>query len=117
MRLDRLKNFALSLPHATLVKQWGETLVFKVGGKMFLIVSLDGETIEGCAFKCTPADYARLTGEIDGIIPASHNLFKSHWVQLEDPDALAERELTSLLRTAYDLIKAGLPRRLRATLG
>ena len=116
MRLDRLKVFVLSLPHATMVKQWGENLVCKIGGKMFLIVSLDGETIEGCAFKCTPADYARLTTEIDGIIPARYNMFKSHWVQLEDPDALPEARLKEHIRIAYTLVKAGLPRKLQATL-
>jgi len=35
MRLDRLKTFALAQPQATVVKQWGECLVFKVAGKMF----------------------------------------------------------------------------------
>ena len=116
MRLDRLKTFALALPHATFVKQWGENLVFKIGGKMFLIVSLDGETIEGCAFKCTPADYTRLTGEVDGIIPATHNLYKSHWVQLEDPDALTEAQLKAQVRLAYDLVRAALPKKVQATL-
>ena len=41
MRLDRLKAFALSLPHAMFTKQWGNNLVFKVAGKMFLIVTID----------------------------------------------------------------------------
>lgn len=116
MRLDRLKTFAPSLPHATFVKQWGENLVFKIGGKMFLIVSLDGETIEGCAFKCTPADYARLTGEVDGVIPARYNMLKSHWVQLEDPEALAETQFKEQVRIAYDLVKAKLPKKLQAEL-
>ena len=116
MRLDRLKSFALTLPHATVAKQWGENLVFKIGGKMFLIVSLDGETIEGCAFKCTPADYTRLTGEVDGIIPARYNMFKSQWVQLEDPDALTETQLKEQIRIAYDLVKARLPKKLQAEL-
>lgn len=115
MRLDRLRAFALGLPHATVVKQWGENLVFKIGGKMFLIVSLDGETIDGYAFKCTREDYERLI-DIDGIIPARYNLFKSQWVQLEDPDALAGAQLAKQIRTAYDLIRAGLPKKVRATL-
>lgn len=116
MRLDRLKAFVLALPHATIIKQWGENLVCKIGGKMFLIVSLDGDTMEGCAFKCTPADYARLTAEIDGIIPARYNMFKSHWVQLEDPDALPETRLKEHVRIAYTLVKTGLPKKLQATL-
>jgi|CXWL01.1.fsa_nt_gi predicted DNA-binding protein (MmcQ/YjbR family) len=116
MRLDRLKSFVLALPHATIVKQWGENLVCKIGGKMFLIISLDGDTMEGCAFKCTPADYTRLTTEVDGIIPARYNMFKSHWVQLEDPDALSEAQLKEYVRGACSLVKAGLPKKLQATL-
>lgn len=116
MRLDRLKSFALSLPHATIVKQWGENLVFKIGGKMFLIVALDGETIDACAFKCSPADYARLTAEVDGIIPATHNLHKAHWVGLIDPEALTETQIKAQVRLAYDLVRAALPKKLQATL-
>lgn len=116
MRLDRLKTFVLALPHATVVKQWGENLVFKVGGKMFLIVSLDADTMEGCAFKCSPEDYARLTTEVDGIIPARYNLFKLHWVQLEDPDALPEAQLTRQIRRAYELIRSKLPKKVQASL-
>jgi predicted DNA-binding protein (MmcQ/YjbR family) len=116
MRLDQLKAHVLSFPHATFVKQWGENLVFKIGGRMFLIVSLDGEIIDGCAFKCTPADYARLTAEVDGVTPASHNLFKSHWVQVEDIPALPESEFKHLLRVSYDLVKGRLTKKAQAAL-
>lgn len=116
MRLDRLKAFALALPHATVVKQWGETLVFKIGGKMFMIASLDGDIAEAIAFKCSPADYQRLTTEVDGIRPASHNLHKAHWVTLEDPEALTETQLKAQIRAAYDLIRAALPKKLQAAL-
>lgn len=114
MRLDRLKAFALSLPGATVTKQWGEHLVFKVAGKMFLIVSLDEQIIEELTFKCTPAEYRRLTRDIDGIVPASHNLYKSHWITLEDPIALPGDELLGKIRASYDLVVAGLPRKVRA---
>ncbi len=52
MRLDSLRAFALEQPHATVVQQWSEHLVFKVAGKMFLIVALDGALAESSTFKC-----------------------------------------------------------------
>jgi len=65
MRLDRLKAFALSLPQTTVVRQWGG-LVYKVAGKVFLMISLDGEVITGVSFKCPPEEFDGLVA-IDGI--------------------------------------------------
>ncbi|MEO7413216.1 MAG: MmcQ/YjbR family DNA-binding protein, partial [Opitutaceae bacterium] len=71
MRLASLRAFALDLPHATVVRQWGNNLVFKIAGKMFLLISLDAEVIEAVAFKCSPGEFKRLT-DIDGIVPAPY---------------------------------------------
>jgi predicted DNA-binding protein (MmcQ/YjbR family) len=112
MRLDRLKTFALSLPHATVTKQWGETLVFKVGGKMFLVISLDGETAESLSFKSSPADFKKLTNH-DGIIPAPY-LARASWVALEDLDALPSAQLQEEIRKSYDLVLKRLPKKTQA---
>ena len=61
MRLAALRTFAIGLPHTTFVKQWGECLVFKVAGKMFLIIALDAELADAVVFKCDPADFDALT--------------------------------------------------------
>jgi len=114
MQLFELKRLGLSFPHATVVKQWGETLVFKVGGKMFLILSLDCDLVEQTYFKVTPAEFKRLT-DIDGIIPAPH-LARASWVAVEDFAALPAAELDRLIRESYALIVAALPKKVRATL-
>jgi predicted DNA-binding protein (MmcQ/YjbR family) len=114
MQLEKLKHLALSLPHTTVVKQWGETLVFKVGGKMFLILTLDCSLVEQTYFKVTLADFKRLT-EIDGIIPAPH-LARASWVAVEDFAALPAADLERLIRESYDQVFAALPKKLRATL-
>ena len=79
MRLDRLKTFALALPQTTVIKQWGECLVFKVAGKMFLLIPLDGGVINGLSLKCTPTEFNQLM-EIDGIIQAPYAA-QRHWVR------------------------------------
>lgn len=114
MRLDRLRTFALALPQTTVVKQWGECLVFKVAGKMFLIIALDGNLIDGVVFKCSPDEFDGLTG-IDGVIQAPY-CAKRHWVRVGDIDAFPEKELSALLRHSYDLVVAKLPRKVQATL-
>lgn len=114
MRLDRLKTFALGLPQATVVKQWGECLVFKVAGKMFFLIALDAGVIDGVIFKCTPEEFDGLT-EIDGVIQAPY-CAKRHWVRVGDLGVLPEKELSALVRHSYDLVVARLPKKVQATL-
>jgi predicted DNA-binding protein (MmcQ/YjbR family) len=115
MRLSALRQFALSLPQTTWVKQWGECLVFKVAGKMFLIIALDAETIEGVVFKCTLEEFDQLTA-IDGITQAPY-CAKRHWVRVGDLAALPSAELDRRIRRSYDLVVAKLPKKTQATLG
>ena len=114
MRLDRLKSFALGLPQTTVVKQWGECLVFKVAGKMFFLISLDAEMISGVIFKCTPEEFDELT-QIDSIGQAPY-CAKRLWVRIEDLAALPEPELQARIRHSYDLVVAKLPKKIQATL-
>ncbi|HEY5552039.1 MAG TPA: MmcQ/YjbR family DNA-binding protein [Opitutaceae bacterium] len=114
MRLYAIREFALSLPHSTWVKQWGECLVFTVAGNMFLILVLDAETIDGVVFKCTPAEFDELT-EIDGIVQAPY-CAKRHWVRINDLLALPAAELDRRILRSYDLVVAKLPKKTQATL-
>ena len=114
MRLPSLRQFALSLPHTTVVKQWGECLVFKVSGKMFLLLALDGDVLERVIFKCTPDEFDELT-EIDGIIQAPY-CAKRHWACVEDLAALPAAELDRRIRRSYDLVVAKLPKKVQAQL-
>jgi predicted DNA-binding protein (MmcQ/YjbR family) len=114
MRLDRLRNFALALRQTTVVKQWGECLVFKVAGKMFLLISLDGEMIDGVIFKCTPEEFDALI-EIDGIAQAPY-CAKRMWVRVSDLDAMSGKELQARIQHSYDLVVAKLSRKTQASL-
>lgn len=115
MRLATLRQFALSLPQTTVVKQWGEHLVFKVAAKMFLIIGLDGDTIDGVTFKCAPdQEFDDLT-EIDGVTQAPY-CAKRHWVRVADLGALPKGELERRIRRSYDLVVAKLPKKTQAAL-
>lgn len=115
MRLARLQSFALALPHTTVVKQWGECLVHKVAGKMFLILVLDGGTVAGVIFKCTPDEFDELTA-LDGIIQAPY-CAKRMWAKVEDLAALPEPQLNARIKRSYDLVAAGLPKKTQVALG
>lgn len=113
MDVDQLRKICLAFPGATEQIQWGDDLLFKVGGKMFAITPLIPAPV--ClSFKVTPEDFAELI-ERPGIIPAPY-LARAKWVALETRDALTVPELTSLLRGSYDLVVAKLPRKMQECL-
>ena len=66
------------------------------------------------SFKCSPEEFARLT-ERAGIVPAPY-LARAHWVALETAEALPRTELKRLVRQAYDLVFAKLPKKTQMAL-
>jgi predicted DNA-binding protein (MmcQ/YjbR family) len=113
MDIESLRRFCLSLPHATEGVQWDNDLLFRVGGKMFAVASLD-VTPTRVSFKCTPEKFAELV-EQDGITPAAY-MARIHWVTLHRLDALAEAETESLIRESYGMVWEKLTKKLRAEL-
>jgi predicted DNA-binding protein (MmcQ/YjbR family) len=113
MNVDWIRRFCLSLPHTTETVQWGDDLVFKIAGKMYAVAALEpGE--HWLSFKCSQEDFARLV-EREGIIPAPY-LARAHWVSLTTAEALSRAEIRGLIRRAYDLVMAKLPKKTRAAL-
>ena len=107
MTIESLRKICLAFPGASEDVKWGHDLCLSVGGKMFAAVSL--EPPHGVSFKCTPEGFAELT-EREGIIPAPYAA-RHMWVQeVELGGTLERRELEELMRSAYDLIVATLPR-------
>src|SRR2546425_649035 len=113
MNVDRLREVCLSFPCATEQIQWGNDLVFKVGGKMFAVTPLEPSSV--ClSFKASPETFAELT-ERPNIIPAPY-LARAQWVALQTRDALPADELVRLLRESYNLVFAKLPKKTRDAL-
>jgi predicted DNA-binding protein (MmcQ/YjbR family) len=113
MAVDFVRRCCMSFPHATEKLQW-ESLVFKIGGKMFAVAPLEPTRV-WLSFKCGPDEFADLT-ERPGIIPAPY-LARAQWVALETEDALNAAELKQYLRQAYDLVLEKLPKKTKAALG
>jgi predicted DNA-binding protein (MmcQ/YjbR family) len=113
MELDWIREYCLSLPHATEQVQWEDDLVFKIGGKMFAVAPLEHVRL-WLSFKCSLGEFGELI-EKPGIIPAPY-LARANWVALESPDALSRAEIKRLLRQSYDLVFAKLPKKTQAKL-
>ena len=114
MNIDWVRSYCMSMPHATESVQWGNDLVFKVGGKMFAVLVLEPAKV-WLSFKCSPEEFADLV-ERPGIIPAPYSA-RYHWIALETEDALPVTEVKRLLRRSYDLVFEKLPKKTRATIG
>jgi predicted DNA-binding protein (MmcQ/YjbR family) len=108
MSLDWIRAHCLSLPHSTEQMQWGDDLVFKIGGKLYALMPLIPAPVK-LSFKCTPEDFAQLV-EQPGIIPAPY-MARAQWIALETFDALPRAELKRLLNQSYDLVFAKLPKK------
>jgi predicted DNA-binding protein (MmcQ/YjbR family) len=110
MTNDSIREFCLSLPAATEQVQWEDHLLFKVGGKMFAMTKLGGHM---CNFRCTPEKFLELV-EMPNITPTAYNMWKYHWVTCESLTALPDREFRELLQGSYEIIRAKLPKKVRA---
>jgi predicted DNA-binding protein (MmcQ/YjbR family) len=114
MEIEWLRRHCLSFPHATEQVQWGNDLVFKVGGKMFAVAPLEPTVTAFVSFKCTPEMFAELT-ERPGVKPAPY-MARAYWVALERSDALPRAEIKKLLRQSYELVFEKLPKKMKAEL-
>jgi predicted DNA-binding protein (MmcQ/YjbR family) len=90
-----------------------DTLVFKVGGKMFLLVSLDRNRAN---VKCDPARAIELREQYSFITPAYH-MNKAMWNSLETLSELPASMLTKWVDDSYALVVAKLPKKERAKYG
>ena len=109
MKLDQLRKLCLSFPGVTEQIQWGDDLLFKVGGRMFAVTRLEPAKV-WLSLKANPEQFVELT-ERPGIIPAPY-LARAKWIALESPDAVPDSELSQLLRESYELVRAKLPRKI-----
>lgn len=114
LNADWVRSVCLAMPHTTETVQWGDDLVFKVGGKMYAVAPLEPAKV--ClSFKCTKEGFDELV-ERPGIIPAPY-LARAHWVSLEDASAMPRAEVRRRLEEAYAIAMASLPKKVRADLG
>ncbi|HWA31619.1 MAG TPA: MmcQ/YjbR family DNA-binding protein [Rhizomicrobium sp.] len=115
MTYAEVEKFLKSLKHTTMVVQWGDHQVYKIGGKVFAVVGGSGSAGPGLTFKAGETSFDILTQQ-DGIIQAPY-MARNQWVKLERLSALSDRELKAYLERSYHMIASGLTRKMRISLG
>ena len=111
---ETLDAYCRSLPYVTAASPFGpDNVVYKVGGKMFALLSLELARIN---LKCDPERAERLRESSAAVEPGYH-MNKRHWNSVYwDRDIIAEDELLGWVRHAYALVWGGLTAKLRTTL-
>jgi predicted DNA-binding protein (MmcQ/YjbR family) len=105
-----LRTRCLRLPGASEEFPFGdEVSVFKVGGKMFALCSLDAGPPLRLSVKCDPELAVQLRSAYPAIGPGYH-LNKRHWNTITLDGSLPDEMVTDLLGDSYDLVVASLPK-------
>lgn len=87
------------------------TLVFKVQGKMFLLLALDAQPPQFNA-KCIPDTATQLREKYACVLPGYH-MNKTHWNTIICDGTVSDKLLLEWIDTSYDLVYNSLPKKLR----
>ncbi|MVM32729.1 MmcQ/YjbR family DNA-binding protein [Spirosoma sp. HMF4905] len=86
----------------------GDALVFKVGGKMFALLSTESRptTIN---LKCDPERAVQLREEHSAVTPGYH-MNKTHWNTITIDGSVRTTELQEWIDHSYELVRKSLPK-------
>lgn len=115
MTLDALRSHALARLAATEDQPFGpDVLAFRVGGKIFALLSLDALPPR-VNLKCDPERAVELRERHPAVQPGYH-MNKRHWNTVVLDGTLDDALVRELVEHAHALVVASLPARVRAGL-
>jgi predicted DNA-binding protein (MmcQ/YjbR family) len=112
---DDVLDFCGSLTGAVEDYPFGDGVaVFKVAGRMFALVSLEGDR-GSVNLKCEPGLALELRARYSAVRPGYHQ-DKRHWNTVDLDRSIDDNELREMIEQSYGLVVDGLPRAQRARL-
>lgn len=114
MYLEWLRDYCMSFPGATEEVQWEDHLLFKIGGKIFVIASMNNAAENVMSLKSDQERFEELT-EIEGVVPAPY-LAKSKWIAIKKNCRLKPAELKALIKTSFELVYNKLPKKIKQSI-
>jgi len=113
---DEVLDLCSSLPGAFEDYPFGDDVtVFKIGGRIFALVSLVGEA-GNVSLKCDP-EWALVVRATYAAARPGYHLNKRHWNTIELDGSVPDADLRELIDHSYELVVSKLPRHERARLG
>jgi predicted DNA-binding protein (MmcQ/YjbR family) len=111
MNIEEYRDYCLSLPGVTEDFPFDqETLVFKVGGKMFSLTDVDD--FRSVNLKCDPEKAIELREQFPSVTPVYH-MSKKHWNTVLTDGSIPDYLLKQWIKDSYDLVVAGLSKKVR----
>lgn len=111
MNIEEIRDYCLAKPGVTEGLPFGEdTLVFKVGEKLFLLTSIS----EGNSFnvKCDPELAIELREQHPEVRPGFH-MNKKHWNTVHTDGNLTRKQICDMIDHSYAMVLKGLPKNIR----
>ena len=116
MDLETIRKYCLEKKNTTESFPFGEsTLVFKVSGKIFLLMSLDSIPLQ-FNVKCDPEIAEELRESYSSVIPAYH-MNKKHWNSVLLDGQISSKKIREMIDLSYQLVIKSLPLKERKKLG
>jgi predicted DNA-binding protein (MmcQ/YjbR family) len=116
MNIEQLQEYCLSKNGAEETLPFGpDTLVYKVGGKVFLLTSLNNENGLQFNVKCDPDLAQELRAQYDCVQPGYH-MNKKHWNTIVVDGSVSLKLLKEWIDHSYQLIVDSLPKKMREQL-
>jgi predicted DNA-binding protein (MmcQ/YjbR family) len=111
MNIEEIREYCLSKKGVSECFPFNNTtLVFKVMGKMFCLVNLDGEP--GLLLKNTPEKVQEMR-DLYTCVQAGFHMNKSHWNLVKPDYPVSDALLVSWIDESYAAVAEGLSRKLR----
>lgn len=103
MNIEEIREYCLAKPGVEETLPFGpDTLVYKVGGKIFLLAGLDNDPLS-FNVKCDPEKAIELREEYSCVKPGYH-MNKKHWNTIEVDGSVPINTLKQWIDWSYDLV-------------
>lgn len=104
MNIETLQDYCLSKPDTEETLPFGpDTLVYKINGKVFLLVGLDNDPLQ-FNVKCDPDTALELREKYPCVLPGYH-MNKKHWNTIVVDGSVSTAVLKQWIDWSYDLVK------------
>jgi len=114
MNIESLREYCIHKKAVTESFPFDDTtLVFKVGGKMFALLSLDED--HSINLKCDPEKAVELREHYPAVKPGYH-MNKIYWNTIVLDGTINESLIKEWIDHSYDLIVDGLPQKVKKTI-